>query len=204
MTFTKIFFYISVALFFNACGENTNSPVEADIVSIQIDDNVSIVRSTDLLELTATATYSDASTQDVTDYVTWYSSDYSKALVYGASVIPLINGGEVNVSIEYGDFTDSALVKFKALDTTSVFISSADISTTGDHQIEAKGNYINIDTNTTDEFNITIAKNITWDVNNSAVLTRVDDNYTVEILSGTTALTARVFDVNVTKVYTID
>ncbi len=201
---------ITTSLFFIACGgENTQSPVIKDIQTLIIDDNNFTICSTDAdndkNKLSATICFDDASCQDATDNVTWNSTDISIASVTSGYIkVGSTNGGDVNITVSYrGLLSDPITLNIKKL--TSFNISSSDINTTGDHTLEATGNFDSI----TDRV---IAKNIIWSADNGALFTTQDDVITMTILTGDTNLTATVFqDENLsspiapqTKTYTVN
>jgi len=205
MTFIKTSFLLLSILLFISCGENTQSQVTSDILSIKIDDANTTTYSTDpIITLSATVTYNDQTTADATDSVHWSTSDEDILSVYGEQYYAIGNGGESNISISYEQFSDSISVKVYGLKEDTLLISSADINTTGLHTLEAQGEFIDIDTNTTMDINRTIIKNIIWTADNDAIITIEDDIATIDIYAGETNVTATVFDMNVTKTYFID
>lgn len=198
-------------LLFIGCGENTKNPVTSDILSITIDDNSTtsgFIYATDTSKiLKATVHYQDGTSLDASDYVTWKNSDFSVLSMYRGEYSALANGGKSTISIEYGKFNDSLDIEVYALKSNSLAIfATNDINTTGTFSIEAKGDFIDIDTNATVDSNKTILNNILWSTTNDAVIT-IDDNNLVEveiIKTGETNITASVFDYNVTKTFIIN
>ncbi len=198
-------------LLFIGCGENTKNPVTSDILSITIDDNSTtsgFIYATDTSKiLKATVHYQDGTSLDASDYVTWKNSDFSVLSMYRGEYSAVANGGKSTISIEYGKFNDSLDIEVYALKSNSLAIfATNDINTTGTFSIEAKGDFIDIDTNATVDSNKTILNNILWSTTNDAVIT-IDDNNLVEveiIKTGETNITASVFDYNVTKTFIIN
>ncbi len=200
----KSILIITPAIFFLACGENTEITPLKDISSIQIDDTGISVYSTDSKILTATVTYTDSTTASFSESELWSSSDYSVLSLYNGEIFPISNGGSATVSIEAGDFSDEENVNIIKLESFTV--THADITTTGEHVLEATGVF-------EDNTSKVIKRNIVWSATNDATIT-VDDNYvaTIDILSGDTNVTATVFDETntsaalapITKVYSID
>ena len=211
MHFIKTLPFILITLLFIGCGENTKNPVTSDILSITIDDNSTtsgFIYATDTSKtLKATVHYQDGTSLDASDYVTWKNSDFSVLSMYRGEYSAVANGGKSTISIEYGNFYDSLDIEVYALKSNSLAIfTTSDINTTGTFSIEAKGDFIDIDTNATVDTNRTILNNILWSTTNDAVIT-IDDNNLVEveiINTGETNITASVFDYNVTKTFIIN
>ena len=206
MKYIKTIFLLLSTFLFISCGENTKNQITPDIISINIDDANTTTYSTDaVINLNATVTYDDQTSLDTTDFVNWSSSNDSINIING-QYYAISNGGESNISINYEHFSDSVSVKVYGLKEGTLVISSADINTTGVHTLEAQGEFIDIDTNTTMDTNRTIIKNIVWSVDedSDAVITIEDDIVTIEINAGDTNVTATVFDMNVTKTYFIN
>ena len=211
MHLIKTVSFMLTTLLFIGCGENTKNPVTSDILSITIDDNSTtsgFIYATDTSKiLKATVHYQDGTSLDASDYVTWKNSDFSVLSMYRGEYSAVANGGKSTISIEYGKFNDSLDIEVYALKSNSLAIfATNDINTTGTFSIEAKGDFIDIDTNATVDSNKTILNNILWSTTNDAVIT-IDDNNLVEveiIKTGETNITASVFDYNVTKTFIIN
>ena len=198
MKIIKNTFLPLLALLLISCGDNTETPIISEVTSIEIDKSSVSIHSTDSdVTLNAMVNYSDGSSADASNGVTWGNTDYSVLNMLEGKVSAYLNGGEANVTIGYGDFSDS--IKVEIIELTDVMISSDPITTTGLHTIEAKGNFKNGDTN------ITLVNNVKWYGDNDAVLS-VDENkiWTIEVNSGDTNLTLSVFDINETIIYSID
>ena len=187
-------FLILIATFFISCGENSDTPIIADISKIEINDRTPTIYSTDAsIALTASVTYSDNTTATVTQDVTWTSSDSDVAVVTGGAVYGgLGNGGDANISITYSTLSDYVPLNVIAL--TDFNITNADINSTGDYILEAKGTFENNVTG------IVLVKNIVWTADNGAVITVANDISTITMLTGDTNVTATVFgDTNTTS-----
>lgn len=137
-------------VFFAACGENTNTPIGPDVKSIQIDKNITEIYATNsTIQLTATVTYEDGTTADVTNGVTWFypnESNYSVATMLGGNVEAAANDSQdLNISIKYQNLnTDSHKIHLNKL--TAIHYD-ANITTTGEHNISIKGDFDNNETN---------------------------------------------------------
>ena len=201
---------LAISIGFIACGENTDNPSTPDIASISIFDinTNGIIYPTDASKhLGATVTYTDGSSMVATDNVTWKNSNYDAvSMTYGEVWGGPGNGGESNITIEYGEYSDFYTLRVYSLQENTLIISSADINTTGTYNLEAKGTFIDPQSNVIVDTNRTIVKNIYWSTTNDAIITiNDDDSVEVEIVNtGETNITATVFDYNVTKTYIIN
>jgi hypothetical protein len=177
---------ITPAIFFLACGDNTETVVVKDVTSVQIDDTNISIYSTDLSrQLTATVTYTDSTTASITNPEYWTNSDYDALSMYGGSITASSNGGSSIVGISVGRFSDERNVTI--IELTDFNISNPDINTTGEHILEATGTF-------EDNTSKVIETNIVWTTTNGATIT-YDENYvaTINILAGDTNVTATVF-----------
>jgi len=175
------------AFFFISCNDkNTTTPIVTDIKSLTIDNgNISSYSTDAPIKVSATVTFMDGTT-DTATLATWKNSDYEVMSYFENSVWGgRSNGGDANLSIEFDQYTDTIEVNFHKL--TSFFISSDEITTTGDFILEAKGNFEN------GESNRTIVKNIVWTADNGADISVEDDVVTITIESGDTNVTATMF-----------
>ena len=184
MKLLKTTLYTALALLFISCGDNTEAPIK-DVTSIEINEATQTVFSTDTVNFTAMVTYTDATTADVTQNVNWISSDEDVAAVLKGVVTPgNANGGDANITITYQHLTATASsVTVVPLD--SFTISSPDINTTGNHILEAEGNFGGTIKN--------IVKNIVWTADNAAIISVENDVATITVVTGDTNVTATMF-----------
>jgi hypothetical protein len=178
-----------ITLFFISCGENTQETQIPDIVSIQINPHNIQTYSTDApLALSATVTYSDSTTADVTSNVNWSSSNNDVVnAIYGNLTAGIVNGGDANLSITYDKFSDTTSVVVHKL--TSYTIKHPDINSTGSYIFEALGNFDNNETNRT------IVTNINWYADNNATIEVASDGKaTITLQTGDTNVTVTMFN----------
>lgn len=83
----------------------------ATLLSIAVTPNNPTVTSGKTLQLTATGSYSNGSTQDLTTQVTWQSSDPTKATVSATGVVTGQSDGSTTVTATSGSISGSTLVK---------------------------------------------------------------------------------------------
>jgi hypothetical protein len=187
---------IATSFFFISCsGDSTTMPL-ADISDIKVNETNTTIYSTDTpSNLTAKVSFTDGTNADLTTIATWVSSNPTLLSVTKGSIQALQNGGDTDVYITYKYLvSQKAKVKIlKALDY-NISLVDADANTTGTYNILAVANF-------EDGTNKTIVKNITWDTNNSAVVTGEGNTTQIQIiLTGDTNITAKLFDdTNMTK-----
>lgn len=183
-------------IFFLGCGENTESPVVKDIQSIQIDDGNFSIYSTDQSKaLSASVTYTDSTTKLIANSDMWSNSNYDVLLMSNGVITPISNGGNSTVSIKIG--TLSHKINVDVIKIVDFNISHGNITTTGNHIIDAIGLFENNQTKK-------VYRNIIWETNNTSTVS-MDENYvrTLSVVSGDTKLTATVYgddnETNITK-----
>lgn len=211
MKYIKTPLILLSTLTFISCGENTQTQVTPEIKSIDIvDDGTALsIYATDVItKVYATVTYTDNTTKDATNSVKWASKDYLTLSVLSGEIWGGDgNGGNSSVTIDYETYSDSRDITVYALKENSLTILPIDNIATGIYQLNAHGDFINLDTNVTMDNNRTIVKNITWTVTNDALITlNEDDSNIVEVEfvnTGETNITASVFDFNTTVTYDI-
>lgn len=79
------------------CGNSTTSP--STVTSVTVSGSAPAVGST--AQLTATASLSDGTTQDVTNTATWESSEPTEAIVSSTGLVTAFAAGTVNITATY-------------------------------------------------------------------------------------------------------
>ncbi|MBT5935254.1 hypothetical protein [Sulfurimonas sp.] len=178
----------TLALMLTACGQGTSAPLK-DVVGIKINEANQSIYSTDAsIQLSATVTYDDNSTDDVTEYVEWKSStDKLTVSTSGVVSVGFYNGGDSNISIAYETLTDGpvniALIPMKDFNIT---VSDGGTPASGDQPLLATGIF-------EDNTSRVILRNILWDLNNSATISIEGNDTLITLLSGDTKITASMF-----------
>lgn len=192
MQIYKLLILTTISLFFIACGESTQKPLK-DVKSLAINESDTSIYSTDAaVALSATLTYSDNSTVDATNFISWNSSDETIVTSSdGATLSGSANGGDANLTVSYnsGLISDPINIHVIALTDFNITLTDADANTTGEYKIVPMGIF---EDNTTRA----VVNNTTWDLNNSATITQEDDNsFTLSIIAtGETNITLTLFD----------
>lgn len=180
MRHIKALLILLSTIFIISCGENTTTSPIPDIVSLSLDNsNISIYSTAREKPLSATVTYTDATTANVTANIMWVSSDDSVLLTSVSSILPAKNGGDANITISYQDkFHDSRSVHVKKL--ISIEYSDINISDIGTAQtIYVSGTFENNETNVSLNHNIKYYSDTNAtivDVNATQFILTVDNN----------------------------
>jgi len=196
MRFLKNTILSTITLFFIACGGDTTTVPLSDISNIKINETNTTIYSTDgASNLSATVYFTDGSSADLTTVATWSSSDTTLVSVTKGSIQALKNGGSVNITIKYKSLLSTpVVVNVTKVTDYNISMLNADANTTGTYDIKTIATF---EDNTTR----TIVKNITWDTNNSAIVSGEGNTTQVQIVStGDTNITSTLFnDINMTK-----
>jgi hypothetical protein len=186
----------TITLFFISCGSDSTLIPLSDISGIKINETNTTIYSTDApSNLTATVSFTDGTNADLTTIAKWTSSDTTLLSVTKGSIQALKNGGVANLNISYKNLTSQSVVVnvLKVLDY-NISLINADANATGTYDILATAKF-------EDNTSKTIVKNITWDLNNSAIITGEGNTTQIQITTtGDTNITAKLFDdINMTQ-----
>ncbi|WP_063656835.1 beta strand repeat-containing protein [Aliivibrio fischeri] len=139
----------------------------ADVVSIQITPPSASVAKGNSQQYTATGTYTDDTTADISSSVNWFSSDTSVASITSAGLATGISEGEVNVHATFNSITSNNVTltvtaaELESIQITPPVISIAKGNT---QQYAATGYY-------SDDQNVDITDSVTWISSNPALVT---------------------------------
>jgi trimeric autotransporter adhesin len=177
---------------FIGCGAGTLGPGAGggpnpakSLVSIAITPaNPALLLGT-LQQFTATGTYSDHSTADLTDSVTWSSSDTSVASIAGGGLANALTLGSVTVSATSGSVTGSTTVDVESAILSSITVRPAKrkIAQLTTAMLQAIGTY-------TDGSTRNITTQVSWTSSNTAVATIAGNGRATALTPGSTTLTA--------------
>jgi uncharacterized protein YjdB len=138
-------------------------------------------------QFTATGTYSDGTSYDITTQVTWTSSNTSVATVNSSGLATAISGGTATITATLGSISNSTILMVYSAGVVSVYVTPStvlvDINTTRFLQYKATGIY-------TDGKSFDITTQVTWSSTNTRVAP-IDPNGRAYLLNpGTTNITA--------------
>jgi hypothetical protein len=100
----------------------------ASLVALQVTPFASTIASGTMLQLAATGTFSDGSTQDLTTSVSWSSANPSFATVSSAGVMTGVAPGDATISAMFGSTNASASVNVSAAALTTLAIVPGQVS----------------------------------------------------------------------------
>ena len=138
-----------------------------------------------LQQFTATGTYSDNSSQDITDSVTWSSSDTSVASIDGGGLATALSVGSVTISAASGSVTGSATVNVQSAVLSSIAVRPVKkkIAPFTSQQFQAIGTY-------TDGSTHNLTGQVSWTSSNTAVATIGASGRAKALTPGSTTITA--------------
>ncbi|MBA3947942.1 MAG: Ig-like domain-containing protein, partial [Herpetosiphonaceae bacterium] len=146
--------------------------------------NPSIVKGT-TQQFTATGTFSDGSTQDLTGSVQWSSSSIGVATISSSGLATAVNTGSTTITATSGSVSGSTTLEVTAATLTSITLAptnpSIPIGVT--QQFVAIGHYS--DGSTQD-----ISSSVTWSSSDTTVATISSTGLATAVAAGTTTITA--------------
>src|SRR5580704_701440 len=177
---------------FSGCGSGSLGPgvggpsrgPSRSLVSIAITPaNAALLLGT-LQQFTATGTYSDHSSQDITDSVTWSSSDISVASIAGGGLATALTLGSVTISATSGSVTGSTTVNVQSAVLSSITVRPVNkkIVPFTSQQFQAIGTYTDGSTH-----NVT---GLSWTSSDTAVATIGGSGRAKALTPGSTTITA--------------
>jgi uncharacterized protein YjdB len=174
---------------FSGCGAGSLGPgvggPSRSLVSIAITPaNAALLLGT-LQQFTATGTYSDHSSQDITDSVTWSSSDISVASIAGGGLATALTLGSVTISATSGSVTGSTTVNVQSAVLSSITVRPVNkkIAPFTSQQFQAIGTY-------TDGSTHNVTGQVSWTSSNTAVATIGGSGRAKALTQGSTTITA--------------
>lgn len=135
-------------------------------------------------QYTATATYSDGSSADLSNGVTWSSSANSVATVSSSGVITTVAAGTANITATLGSLTDSSTLTVVAAHLTSISVSPAaqTVAAGTTLQFSAVGSF--------DDGSTQLLTNLNWSTSSSSVATIDSFGVATGVGTGTATVTA--------------
>jgi len=173
------------AKFSGVTGSGTLTVTKAVLVSITITPaNPTVILGT-LQQFTATGTFSDQSTQDITGSVTWASSSSTLLSMRGGGLAVALALGSLTISASSGSVSGSTSVTVEPAVLSSITIKPANgkIAVLTSQQFVAIGTYTNGTTRS-------ITGAVTWTSSDTTVAQMVGTGRARSVAPGTTTITA--------------
>ena len=186
------------SLFLIACnggggGSKDENPTLSTISVSSFSKNLKIGEAQ---QLTATGTLSDDSTEDISNDVTWSSSEPSIATVSEVGLVTSISAGNVTISATFEDIVDSTQGTMIALQSLVITpISNLDIGNTT--QLSVTGTY-------TDSSSVDLSSFSIWTSSNTDRLSSSETGFITAIVAGTITVSANYFGTIATTDVTIN
>jgi trimeric autotransporter adhesin len=179
-------------------GSSTFTVTNAVLVSIAITPANSQVFLGTLNQFTATGTFSDQSTKDITGSVTWSSSNPSAASINGGGLVTALALGSLTISATSNSITGSTSVTVQSSTLTSITIVPANgsIAFSTTEQFHALGNY-------SDGSVQNLTRQVTWASSNTAVVQIVSGGMSRGLTPGTTTISATLGTVTGSTPFTV-
>lgn len=169
-------------------GSATLTVTAAALVSISVTPTNPSVPLGLTKQFTATGTYADNSTQDITASVTWASSVMAKATINGAGLATTVGVGDTMISATLGAISGNTTLSVTAATLVSIAVTPANpsIALGLNKQFTATGTY-------TDATQQDLTATVVWSSSNVGVATITNGGaggLASSILPGTTTITA--------------
>jgi trimeric autotransporter adhesin len=179
-------------------GSATFTVTNAVLVSIAITPvNPQVFLGT-LNQFTATGTFSDQSTKDITGSVTWSSSNQSVASINAGGLVTALALGSLTISATSSSITGSTSLTVQSSTLTSISIVPAggSIAVSTSEQFHALGNY-------SDGSVQNLTRQVTWASSNTAVVQIVNGGMSRGLIPGTTTISATLGSVTGSTPFTV-
>ncbi len=149
-------------------------------------------------QFTATGTYSDNSTKDLTSSVTWTSSNTSIATISGTGLATGVTTGYSTIEATDGNISGTATLMVASSVLTSITVTPANPSIVAGHtqQFTATGHYS--DNSTSD-----ITNTCAWNSSKTSVATIVNTGLATGVAAGTSTITATLNSISGTANLTV-
>lgn len=177
-----------LALVLSACsggGASSKPPTSPSLRSISIAPASPSITAGLTQQLTATGTFSDGSTQDLTNSVTWASSDTSIATVSASGLVTTKANGTALITATDGSISGSVNVTVTAAQLTSIAVAPSNPSVAAGltQQLTATGTF-------TDGSTQILTNSVTWASSDTSVATVNASGLVTTKVKGTTLVTA--------------
>ena len=165
-------------------GPGVASPPPRSLVSISVTPADADVLLGTFQQFTATGTYSDHTSQDLTDSVTWSSSDSNEASIVAGGMATALALGSVTISATSGSVTGSTTMNIQLAVLTSITVRPANkkIAPLTSTPLQAIGTY-------TDGSTHNVTAQASWNSSNTAVAT-ISGGLVKALTPGSTTITA--------------
>jgi len=176
---------------FTACGAGTLGPgvshPSRSLVSIAITPANADLLLASFQQFTATGIYSDNTSQDLTDSVTWSSSDTNVASIDTVGMATALALGSATISATFGSVTGTTTVNVQSAVLTSITVRPVNkkIAPLTSQQFQAIGTYSDGSTHN-------VTGQASWSSSNTAVASISGGGRVKALTPGSTTITAKI------------
>ncbi|HKW25526.1 MAG TPA: Ig-like domain-containing protein [Terriglobales bacterium] len=148
-------------------------------------------------QYTATAIYSDGSTQDLVSGVTWSSSATGVATINSSGLATTVGAGNATITAKVGTFTDTTPLTVVAANLVSISVTPTPVSIAigTDQQFSAVGSF--------NDGSTQLLPSVTWSSSSSSVATVNSAGLATAVGTGTATITAKSGSVSGTAALTV-
>ena len=166
---------------------NTSTPT---LSSINVSASTNSVSAGLTVQLSATGTYSDGSTANLTSEVSWATSDNTIASVGTGGLVTTVKAGPAKITATMASVSGNITLTVGQAVLTSISVSGSSSPTTGtSEQLTAQGTY-------SDRSTQPLTSLVTWQSSDSAVATVNGSGVLTAVTAGSTTVTASLGSVN--------
>jgi uncharacterized protein YjdB len=183
-SFGKILSGSLCALLLSSCGQFF--PGSMTIVSLALSPTSAQIKPGANTQFSATATYGNNSTGDVSSSVTWTSSNISIATINTSGLVTAVAIGSTNITAKSGSVVSPialVTVSNKTISVITVSPQNLTLSSGGQQQYTANATY-------SDGSNGDITNSVTWGSSSASVATITSGGFVTAVGSGTSTISA--------------
>ena len=155
------------------------------LTKMSVDAPSSSLAAGDTLQLTATATYSDQSTQNVTSSSTWQTSNAAVATVNSSGMLSALKSGTVTVTATAGTTSGSVTITVSTATLSSILVAPASASLFAGQTTQMKATGVYSDGSSQD-----VTAQVSWTSNNPLFATVNASGLVTAVAKGQVTITA--------------
>ncbi|MCK5690424.1 Ig-like domain-containing protein, partial [Myxococcota bacterium] len=199
---STLFATLFALAFVSACGGETDSGTTSDgevtLESITVTPDTPDVFEGLTLQLSASGNYSDGSSVDISDLVSWTSANTATATIDADGLVTGVLSGTATMSATYEEVTGSTDVTVNGSGLLAIFVtpSTATVVEGLDLQFTAMGTF---DNGTSSD----ITADVVWSSASDATATITSAGLATGVLAGDVVITATKGDISGTKSLTV-
>ena len=196
-SFGKIISGVLCALLLSSCGQFF--PGSNTIVSLALSPTSAQIKPTGTQQFSATATYGNNSTGDVSSSVTWTSSNINIATISTSGLATAVAIGSTNITAKSGSVVSPIApltVSNKTISVITVSPQNLILSAGGQQQYTANATY-------SDGSNGDVTNSVTWGSSSSSVATITTGGFVTAVATGNTTISAALGGVIGTSTLTV-